>query len=304
MSEQVSNLTSQRVSELELELAYYPGCLILQRMPEYELATRAVLKALGIELRIVQEAACCGAPVAESFTADWIYLAAYNLAQVERMGHDTVVTLCGSCTNGLTRAAQALKDPGVCAEANRRLKPLGLSVTGLVAVKHLVRLLAEREDDLRARIVRPLSLHSVQGKPLRVALTNPCQVFRPGDVMGANDPDDPMRPQSMRRLVELTGAEVAEYGGEDECCGATLYLAAPKLSLAAGRRKLEATWNQGANLLLHGCGNSHLLLRRFQPAILRDAPELRQQALFLPQLIGLAMGLPEEELGLRKGMWR
>jgi heterodisulfide reductase subunit B len=278
-----------------LELAFYPGCLILQRMPEYELATRSVLRVLGIDLKIVQQALCCGAPVVESFTADWVYLAAYNLAQVERMGHDTVVTLCGSCTNGLTRVAHTLQAPEKRAEANRRLEPLGLSVTGQVAVKHLVRLLAERENDLRARIVRPLSLG--------VALTNPCQVFRPGYLMGVGS-DDPMRPQVMHRLVELTGAEIVEYGGEDECCGATLYLAAPKLSLAAGRRKLEATHQHGADLLLHGCGNSQLLLRNFQHVIIRDAPELRQRALFLPQLIGLAMGLPEKELGLREGSWR
>ncbi len=274
-----------------MKLAFYPGCLVLQRMPEYELATRAVLRELGIELEIVQQAACCGAPVAESFTADWVYLAAYNLALVERMGYGTVVTVCGGCTNTLTRAACALQDPDVRAEANRRLETLGLSVTRQVEVKHLVRLLAEREEDLRARTVCPLSL--------RVALTNPCQVFRPGDVMGF---DDPVEPQSVRRLVELTGAEVIEYGGEDECCGATLYLAEPDLALAAGRRKLEAT--QGADLLLHSCGNCQLLLRRFQRMIVRDAPGLRKQALFLPQLVGLALGLPEEELGLREGTWR
>ena len=94
---------------MELELAFYPGCLVLQRMPEYELATRAVLRALGIELAIVQQAACCGSPVVESFSADWVHLAAYNLALVERMGHDTVVTVCGGCTNTLTRAARALQ---------------------------------------------------------------------------------------------------------------------------------------------------------------------------------------------------
>ena len=267
--------------------AFYPGCLVLQRLPEYELAARAVLRELGIELQIVQPAACCGAPVAESFTADWVYLAAYNLALVEHMGHDTVVTLCGSCTNALTRAARALQDPAVCAEANRRLEIENLSVTGRVAVRHLVRLLAEREEQLQARIVRPLSL--------RLALTNPCQVFRPGEVMGF---DDPLQPQSMRRLVELTGAQVVEYGGEDECCGATLYLADPRLSLAAGRRKLEAT--QEVDALLHSCGNCQLLLRNFQHAVVRDAPGLRQRALLLPQLLGLALGLPAEDLGLRK----
>jgi heterodisulfide reductase subunit B len=259
-------------------------------MPEYEASTRAVLRQLGIELETVQQATCCGSPIVESFTPDWVYLAAYNLALVERMGHDVVVTVCGGCTNTLTRAALALQDPEARAEANRRLEPLGLTVAGQVQVRHVVRLLAEREEELGARVVRPLSA--------RVAITNPCQAFRPGDVMGF---DDPLEPQSLRRLVELTGAEVVDYGGEDECCGATLYLANRQLSLAAGRRKLEAV--READLLLHSCGNCQLLLRRFQGLIVRDEPGLRKPALFLPQLLGLALGLPEEELGLREGTW-
>jgi len=274
------------------KFAFYPGCLVLQRMPEYELATRAVLGALGIELEIVQQAVCCGSPVVESFSADWVHLAAYNLARVAQMGHSTVVTVCGGCTNTLVRGARALRDPDARAGANRRLEPMGLSVAGGVTVKHLVHLLAEREQDVRARITHPLAL--------RVAITNPCQAFRPGDVMGVEN-DDPMKPQRMRRLVELTGAEVVEYGGEDECCGATLYMASPKLSLAAGRRKLEAV--READALLHSCGNCHLLLRRFQRKIIHDERGLRKRALFLPQLVGLAMGLAGEELGLGEGAW-
>jgi heterodisulfide reductase subunit B len=259
-------------------------------MPEYEAATRAVLRRLGIELRIVQQPMCCGSPVIESFSAKWLYPAAYNLARVEEMGLDTVLAVCGGCTNTLTRAARALADPAACAEVNRCLGPLGLSASGGVAVKHLVRLLTERQDDLRAQVVRPLAV--------RVALTNPCQAFRPGEVMGC---EAPMEPQAMRRLVELTGAEVVEYGGEDECCGATLYLADRDLALAAGRRKLEAVAAEEADLLLHGCGNCQLLLRRFQRLIVRGDDQLRIQALLLPQLIGLAMGIPEADLGLREG---
>jgi heterodisulfide reductase subunit B len=276
---------------MKSELAFYPGCLVLQRMPEYEAATRAVLRRLRIELRIVQQPVCCGSPVIESFSDDWLYPAAYNLARVEEMGLDTVVAVCGGCANTLTRAARALQDAGVRAEVNRHLKPLGLAVSGGVTVKHLIRLLVEHEDDLRARIVRPL--------PFRIALTNPCQAFRPGDVMAC---DEPMAPQDTRRLVELTGAEVITYGGEDECCGATLYLADRDLALAAGRRKLEAVADEGADLLLHGCGNCQLLLRRLQRPIVRDDDHLRIRALLLPQLIGLAMGIPEAELGLREGM--
>ncbi|MGD1995629.1 MAG: heterodisulfide reductase-related iron-sulfur binding cluster, partial [Anaerolineae bacterium] len=159
-----------------MKSAFYPGCLVLQRMPEYEAATRAVLGELGIELELVQQTACCGSPVVESFTAEWVYLAAYNLGLVERMGHREVVTVCGGCTNTLTRAAQALEDSELRAEANRRLEPLGLSVAQNVDVRHILRVLVERKQEVGERVIRPLSI--------RVALTNPCQVFRPGDVMG------------------------------------------------------------------------------------------------------------------------
>ncbi len=258
-----------------MKLAFYPGCLVLQRMPAYEAATRAVLRALGIELALVQRAACCGAPVVESFSADWVTLAAYNLALVEAMGQRTVVTVCGGCTNTLTRAGRALADPQVRGEANRRLAPLGLAVSGAVEVRHLVRLLAEREDELRKLIVHPLDL--------RVVITNPCQAIRPSEVMQF---DDPQEPQALRRLVELTGAEVVE--GEDDCCGATLLLADTRLALAAGRRRLESA--RAADALLHACGNCHLLLQRGQSLLARDDPDLRRRALLLPQLLSLAMG--------------
>jgi heterodisulfide reductase subunit B len=181
-----------------------------------------------------------------------------------------------------------MQDQGILRESQRRIAPLGLDVTPDIEVTHVVRILADREDQIRALVVRRITMS--------VAITNPCQAFRPGGVMAF---DDPMAPQSMRRLVEITGAEVAPYGGEDECCGATLFLADPRLSIAAGRRKLAAT--EDAEVLVHSCGNCHLLLRHLQNRILADDPGLRKRALFLPQLIGLSMGLPELELGLREG---
>jgi len=42
----------------------------------------------------------------------------------------------------------------------------------------------------------------------------------------------------MRRIVELTGAEVIDYEGEYDCCGSTLYLADEDPALEAGQWKL------------------------------------------------------------------
>ena len=270
--------------DFELSFAFYPGCLVLQRMPQYELATKRLLAELNIGLEDMPQAACCGSPIVESFSAEWVHLAAYNLALAERMGLD-VLTVCGSCTSSLKRARLALQDPAWREQVNGRLAPLGLRVEGRAQVKHLLQVLMEHREALRERITVSLRL--------KVALTYPCQVFRPGEVAGF---DDPLRPRAMHELAALTGAEIVETGVEYECCGSALYMSDEGLALAAGRRKLEAS--RGADVLVDACGNCHLLLERMQRAIWRGPANERLPVLFMPQLLGLALGLAPEELGV------
>jgi heterodisulfide reductase subunit B len=264
-------------------MALFPGCLVLQRMPQYEKASKEVLSAVGIELETIPRAACCGAPL-ESFTDRWLYLAAYNLSLAEGMGLD-VVTLCGNCTNTLLRARRELGDPSLRNEANVILSEIGLRYEGKTTVKHLVQLLSEHLDQLRQLMTKRLSL--------KVAVTHPCQAFRPHEVTGF---DDPLEPQAMRRIVALTGAELVEYTAEHDCCGSTLYLADQELGLEAGRRKLASA--AGADLLVDACGNCQLLLERFRGLMEATAGQSKKVVLTLPQLLGLAMGMEAADLGI------
>ena len=274
----------QRAEISERRFAFYPGCLVLQRMQQYELSTKRLLAGLGVTLTDMPEAACCGAPVVESFSDEWLLLAAYNLALAERMGLD-ILTVCGSCTNSLKRALLALQDAALRERVNRRLAPLDLKVERGVAVRHQVQVLAGLQDALRERVVAP--------QRLKVALTYPCQVFRPSEVAAF---DDPLRPRAMHDLAALTGATIVETGVEWECCGSSYSMSDQPLALAAGRRKLEASLD--ADILVDGCGNCHLLLQRMQGAIWGEQEHRRMPVLFLPQLLGLALGLAPEELGV------
>ncbi len=264
-------------------LAVFPGCLVLQRMPQYEKATRRVLEEIDIDLESIAYAACCGAPL-ESFTDRWLHLAAYNLALAERMGRD-VVTLCGNCANTLSRAKASMEDPALRAQVSETLERLGLSFRGVAKVEHLIRLLSEHLEELREKTTRQLSL--------RVAVTHPCQAMRPSEVMGFNDP---LQPEAMRLIVEMTGAEVVQYQAEDDCCGATLYLADQELGLEAGRSKLASA--SAADVLVGACGNCQLLLERFQGLLVQDGSARRMVVLTLPQLLGLTMGIDADDLGI------
>jgi heterodisulfide reductase subunit B len=252
-------------------------------MPQYEKATRKVLGAVGIKLENIPQAACCGAPL-ESFTDRWLHFAAYNLSLAERMGLD-VVTLCGNCANTLLRARRELGDPSLRLEVNATLSKMGLHYERKTNVKHLVQLLVEHLDQLRERMTTELAL--------KVAVTHPCQAFRPHELTGF---DDPLEPQAMRNLVALTGIEFVEYVAEHDCCGATLYLADEELGLAAGRRKLASAAR--ADVLVDACGNCQLLLERFRGLMVHAAEESGTVVLTLPQLLGLAMGIDAADLGI------
>lgn len=252
-------------------------------MPQYELATRRVLGKIGIHLENIAYASCCGAPL-ESFTDRWLHLAAYNLALAERMGRD-VVTLCGNCANTLSRAKASMEDPALRAQVSETLESLGLSFTGVANVEHLIRLLSEHLEELREKMTRQLSL--------RVAVTHPCQAMRPSEVMHF---DDPTQPRAMRRLVALTGAQVVDYDAEQDCCGSTLYLGDERLGLEAGRSKLASA--SAADALVGACGNCQLLLERFQGLLVQDGRARRMAVLTLPQLLGLAMGIDADDLGI------
>jgi succinate dehydrogenase / fumarate reductase cytochrome b subunit len=264
-------------------MALFPGCLVLQRMPQYEKATTEVVGALGIQLENIPRAACCGAPL-ESFSDRWLHFAAYNLSLAERMGLD-MVTLCGNCANTLLRAKRELGDPSLRLEVNAVLSKLGLHYEGKTDVKHLLQLLLEHLDQLRERMSTELAL--------KVAVTHPCQAFRPHELTGF---DDPLEPQAMRRIVALTGAELAEYIAEHDCCGSTLYLADKDLGLEAGRRKLASA--ASADVLVDACGNCQLLLERFRGLYDDAAQGSRMVVLTLPQVLGLAMGIDAANLGI------
>ena len=80
-----------------MKYAYYPGCSLSSTGIEYDLSTRAVAKALGIDLWEIPEWNCCGSSSAH-LTDHLLALAlpARNMAIAEAEGLDVVIP-CAAC---------------------------------------------------------------------------------------------------------------------------------------------------------------------------------------------------------------
>lgn len=276
-----------------MSYAFFPGCMIQMRLPYMETAARKSLEALGIELLDMPNASCCGDPIAfQSLDREtWLAIAARNLCIAEEMGKD-ILTLCSGCYETLKTANVTLKREGsLREEVNEVLSEVGREFKGSIEVKNLLEVLqgvgAEKIRDL---VVRPL-------RDLRVATHYGCHLVRPSDILNF---DDPMRPVTFDRFIELTGADSVPYLKKMLCCGAGLRMIDAKKALSLVEMKLGYIEEAGADCMALLCPYCMLQYDVTQRMIKRgDGGRFRIPVLYYPELLCLSMGVKPEELGLR-----
>ena len=101
----------------------------------------------------------------------------------------------------------------------------------------------------------------------------------------------------MEPLIELTGAAVHPWEMAARCCGASLVSTQPKVGLARVSAILKAA--KGADLIVTVCPMCQMNLDAWQSKTSQmTGADLSITVLYLPQLLGLAMGLNSDELGL------
>jgi heterodisulfide reductase subunit B len=273
-----------------MKYIYYPGCSLEGTAKEYGISTQAVMSALGAEIVELEDWTCCGASAAEatSYLLSMV-LAARNLALGEKQNPEAdFLVPCSSCYLNLRKVEDHVhNDDTLLGKINQALAEEALHFDGKQKVRHLLDVLA---IDFGAQAVRPLVKHELSG--LRVAPYYGCQALRPYATF-----DDPQQPKSMEPLIVALGAEVHPWAAGAKCCGAALMTTKKEvaLELTAGILK-EA---QGADCIVTVCPMCQMNLEAYQRAVSDAAgKDLSISVLYLPQLIGLAFGLPEGSLKL------
>ncbi|MCX7780331.1 MAG: CoB--CoM heterodisulfide reductase iron-sulfur subunit B family protein [Negativicutes bacterium] len=275
-----------------MKYAFFPGCVLDAAAKEAYAATVRVARELGIELVEIPGWTCCGAShVQDVDELTAVAINARNIALAEAM-QLPLLTVCSTCTLMLRKAKYAM-DNGQKEKVNQIIAPTGIEYKGESDVTHLLWVLVKEYglDRLREKVVRPL-------REFKVAAYYGCHILRPPLIMNF---EDHARPYSLDAVIEALGAQPVDFDYKLRCCGFhAVYPAEKSVHKMTGASNLSAI-EAGADCIVTPCPLCQMQLDMYQPegkaavGAAKDIPVLH-----LAQIIGLALGIPWHELGLKR----
>jgi len=142
--------------------------------------------------------------------------------------------------------------------------------------------------------IKKAATHPLNG--LKVAVHYGCHILRPSSV---GTVDDSENPQKLDRLIELLGARSIPYPEKLDCCGAMLMLSHPDAAFTFTGLKLKAVQELGVDAFVDSCPSCQNMFDvRQKSAAATTGAKLNMPVIYYTQLLGLAMGIPQEKLGL------
>ncbi len=274
-----------------MNYAYYPGCSLKGTGLGYEKSLLATFKRLDVALEEIPDWNCCGATSYMSISEDQAtVLAARNLAIASRQGQ-AIMAPCSACYMILNQTRKRLQENKTLHyQVQEKLHQIGEDQLDLsLPVRHPLDVLVNEVglEAIRARVVKKLN-------GLRVFPYYGCLIVRPG-----NGFDHPTYPTSMDRLLEALGCEVVDHPLKTRCCGGSLTGTLESVGVRLVYILLKEAKKRGAHAIATLCALCQFNLDVYQ----QRAAELYQENLDMPilfftQLVALALGASEAEVGL------
>jgi len=278
-----------------MKVAYWPGCVSRGFTPELHGSMAAVAPMLDLELVELDRAACCGAGVIAEHNqelADTLNARTFALAQ-QVQGAEMMMNICSTCQGAQTECQERLDANAEYREhVNGNLTDEGLTYEKGLTNKNFLWMLVEEIglDVLASKVQRPLT-------NLKVGPFYGCYIVRPTDRLGIDDTLP--RDTYLEQVIEALGGTVIEYAGKYKCCGFPIITMNTESSLKQAARHLGDAVDADADCLVSPCPLCHLNLDLQQPLAEKvGGRALNMPVLHLPQLVGLALGLSPDELGM------
>jgi len=281
-------------SHLNSQYTLFLGCTVPVRAFNYEISTRKVADRLGILFSDIPEFCCCGYPVKSVNHYAYLLMAARNLALAEEKGLP-LCTLCSACCGALTEANHEIQeDQDLHKRINDDLSRwLGKRYEGEVKVTHFIRVLQQEVGEKRITAEIQADLSSLSLAPhYGCHYTKPSTIYR--------RVEDPENPTSLDRLIEVSGAKSIAYENKLQCCGGGVLAIDEEVALAMAHSKLEHIRAHQADAMVLLCPFCNIMYESNQRKIEKVyGKEYKLPILFYPQILGLAMGIGQEELGIK-----
>ncbi len=274
--------------------AYYPGCSLESLAISYHLSALECASALGLELIEIDDWNCCGATA--YFHADELLahtLVARNLAKAEIMGLDFVAPCSGCYKNAYFTNKYLQQDPDLADHINYALEADNLHINGSITVRHLIEIFIEDVgfEEINRRITHPL-------RDLRIAPYYGCQLLRP-----RKDSEEIENPQFFEHLLSAIGADPVIYGSKTRCCGGSLIMTNRRAALDMVHILLQDADNCGADVIATICPLCNMNLELYQKQVnIEFGTNYSMPVMYFTQLLGLALGISLERLGINKDM--
>jgi heterodisulfide reductase subunit B len=258
-----------------LKVSYYPGCSLHATGKEYDQSMKAISKALGIELKEIDDWSCCGASSAHSTNFDLsIALSARNLIAAEKDAMDVMVP-CAACFNRFKMAEHHLK-----ADKNLKAKIeniVGSKYQGGIAIRNTIDIIFNEigVDTLAAKVVKPLA-------GLKPVSYYGCLLLRPPEVCDFENYENPFM---LDKILGSIGADVRTWSYKTDCCGGSLAISKTGIVVSMVDKLMAAAREAGANCVVTACP---LCMNNLD---MRPSKDLKLPVFYFSELIALAMGL-------------
>jgi succinate dehydrogenase / fumarate reductase cytochrome b subunit len=279
-----------------MKLAYYPGCSAKSTCKELNEAMHVVATSLGLELKELESATCTGARELRAIDPIGFHSLNVRILALAEREHLPLMTICNTCTLNLLDANENFrKDSELAQKINERLAQEGLQYRGTTRVTHFLWVLLEEigEEKLRQRTVNPLT-------DLTVAAFYGCHITRPPGRYGFVDSRNNV---AIEKLARVFGCKPIDYSGRTECCGFHTAAHDEQVAIKLTGQHIDSAKKNGAMAMVTPCPLCHTVLDSMQREIEKDlAKKLDMPILHLPQLVGLAIGIPPEKLALQRHM--
>jgi len=281
------------------KVTYYPGCSSEASAKHLDKSLRAVMPKLGVEMQDIEDWNCCGASVGhiEGGKLGNAALSGRNLALAQEQGGDQdLLTPCAACYLNTHETNEKIReDEEFKGKINETLAEVDQSYDGNIHVRHIAEVLVNDIgiDKIKEQVTNPL-------EGLKVAGYVGCQTVRPfAATERGGEFDEYDNPTFVDDFTEACGAEALDFDNRTSCCGGSVAVMDPEITLPLMKKILDEAKEKEADCISTPCPLCQQNVEMYQDAINKEyGTDFNIPVVFYSQLMAIAFGMSSDEAAL------